>query len=267
MDQPPWNDYLKQFESLGAHMFQNIVEKSNKYCVIVEFRKHPQLDLVIKNFMFLLAPHGWGLIVFHGQENGEYARNCLQGWKHVHYRQLPFDNVDQNGYSNILCGEEFWTSLLKIGCEHALIFQTDTVLLRPDIDKYLRFDYVGAPWTTRWMGILDFGNGGLSLRKVRTMLDIIKFHPRYSEWYKKLIIPELLNEDVYFSFWLYQDQHINPKLCLPSMEEAREFAVETLYHLNPCGMHRPNLSAFPSYGDFEMLLSKRWVYNRNDLPR
>lgn len=259
MDQPAWINYLKQFEHLDASKFQNIVEKTNRYCVIVEFRKHGWFELVVKNFMYLLAQRGWGLVVFHGLDNGEFVRSSLNNWSHVYYRQLPYNNVDQNGYSEILCGQDFWQTLLAIGCEHALIFQADTVLLRPDIDKFLKFDYVGAPWSTRWMGILDNGNGGLSIRKVRTMLDIIKFHPRYSEWYKKLVIPDLQNEDVYFSFWLFQDQHINPRLCLPTVEEAREFSVETMYHLNPCGMHRPNLIAFPSYGDYTNILSKRWI--------
>ena len=44
--------YLQQFD-LPASQFQNILKDTNKFCVIVEPRKHSLLGLVIKNFMYL----------------------------------------------------------------------------------------------------------------------------------------------------------------------------------------------------------------------
>lgn len=58
--------------------------------------------------------------------------------------------------------------------EHLLVFQTDSMLCansRQSINDWLEYDWVGAPWspTGKWGG-----NGGLSLRKVSAIIDILK---------------------------------------------------------------------------------------------
>lgn len=247
-----WTNHLQKYDTIEKI---ELPESSNKYCVIMEFRMDRKLIQVIHNFMSLLSSKGWGLVVYHGTKNEEFLKANLAGTiKHIKYCKMPFENIDASMYSEFFVSAGFWNSLLSIGCEHALIFQMDTVLLRPDIDQFLIYDYVGAPWFRPWRVVannmtafIQIGNGGLSLRRVKTMLQIIHTHPRNLR-----LSPLLENEDIYFSFWLSVEQGYN----LPSIEIASEFSVETVWHPNPCGMHQPHLDKMPSIEDFKKLFTK-----------
>jgi hypothetical protein len=88
--EPEWSNYLKQFD-VGSSYFTHVPKLSNKYCVIIEPRKHPLLKLVCKNFMFLLK--GWGLIVYHGSENEEFVRSELADIPNIRYVNMKVDNL------------------------------------------------------------------------------------------------------------------------------------------------------------------------------
>ena len=62
--------------------------------------------------------------------------------------------------------------------EHLLIFQTDSILCansRQTLNDFLDYDWVGAPWDPEGK---YGGNGGLSLRKVSTIIDILRNQER-----------------------------------------------------------------------------------------
>jgi hypothetical protein len=97
------------------------------------------------------------------------------------------------------------------------------MILEPaQLEEFLSYDYVGAPWTTGHVG-----NGGLSLRKKTKMITVIT-----------TVNPFQANEDVYFSM-----QKI-VALKKPSFEDAQRFSVETVFYPSPFGIHAPwkNLS-------------------------
>uniref|UniRef100_A0A6C0I020 DUF5672 domain-containing protein n=1 Tax=viral metagenome TaxID=1070528 RepID=A0A6C0I020_9ZZZZ len=252
MDTTEWISYLEQF-NLSAESFQNIPKNTDKYCVIIEPRCHELLIPVIKNFMYLLQNKGWGLIIFHGTENEIFLHNELKNWKNVNYFRMQVSNLSSNEYSNLLCSLNFWDILLKIGCKHSLIFQVDTVLLKDNIDDFLEYHYIGAPWCVKWLGILEIGNGGLSLRNVCKMYDIVKNCPRNA--ITNLGERYLNNEDIYFSFYLKIIEGSN----IPSIDIAKKFAVETIYHDDTCGLHQPHINKFPDRDAFVKLLSKRYL--------
>ena len=251
MDTPEWTSYVDQFD-LQSSYFQEIPKNTNKYCVIVEPRSHPRLIPVIKNFMYLLQKKGWGLILFHGIENERFLRDGLSGWPNVRYIKMSVYNLTSREYSNILCGIDFWKLLIQLGCHYALIFQIDTVLLKDNIDDFLKYDYIGAPWVVRWLN-MDIGNGGLSLRNVQKMFDIVNQCSRTAS--TPFGIKYLENEDIYFSFYLNTDTTAK----LPSVETGKQFSVETIYHDDTCGMHQPHIGKFPNYDAFVALLSKRYI--------
>jgi hypothetical protein len=256
MDTPEWISYVNQFNLTSEH-FQEIPKDTNKFCVIIEPRSHHMLIPVIKNFMYLLQKKGWGLILFHGTENEQFIRDELNGWPNIRYIKMSVANLTSLEYSNILCSIDFWQLLLKLGCQHSLIFQVDTVLLKDTIDEFLQYDYVGAPWVVKWFG-MDIGNGGLSLRNVKKMYDITNKFPRLAS----TIIGNryLENEDIYFSYYLTYVEGSK----LPTVEVAKTFSVETIYHDDTCGMHQPHINRFPNRDAFVRLLSKRYnttIYN------
>jgi hypothetical protein len=243
MNTPVWSQYLQRYAGLGSDAFQHVQHKHavRKFCVIVEPRQHPNLVPVIKNFMFLLQHTGWGLIVHHGPDNERFVKDGLQdAIPNVHYVRMTQPNLTTGEYSAMLGNPLFWQCLLDVfKCEHALIFQCDTLLLKgcDAVDAFLKYDYVGAPWphggiyaaSSNRRVQLTVGNGGLSLRNVRVMLAITRRHPYpYNRE---------MPEDVYFSHWLKVHEN---EYRVPSAEEASAFAMEHVH--NPCaaGLHAPS---------------------------
>ena len=246
MDLPEeWINYQLQYD-LSAEYFQDIPENSHKQCVIIEYRCHERLIIVIKNFMYLLQKKEWGLTIFHSKSNAEFIMNGLVGWPNVQFVLLDTDPIFSGDYSSVLCKPDIWRMLLQAGCINALVFNVDTVLLKDEVDQFIEYDYIGAPWCIKFLGVLTVGNGGLSLRNCKTMLAIIQTHP---------IPKHPLNEDIYFSYFLLQTPNVN----IPTMDIAKRFSVETIYNEDTCGMHKPHLDKFPNRDAFIDLLSVRYV--------
>lgn len=186
--------------------------------VIVEPRKHPALPFVLRNVIANLS-EDWKILIFHGKHNGDYVQDIISGIEHASRFlkpiQLDIDNLSLEQYNAVLMNHAFYRC---IPTETILIFQTDTMILEPSkLRDFLAYDYVGAPWRSGHVG-----NGGLSLRKKSKMIAISitvnHFH---------------VNEDIYFSM-----QKIIP-LNKPNFQEAKQFAVETVFHDSPFGIHAP----------------------------
>ena len=244
MNQDPcWTNYLQQFAGLGTDAFHKSSNNggNGKFCVIVEPRQHPNLIPVIKNFMYLLQSTGWGLIVYHGPDNDAFVKDGLKDALNVHYVRMAQPNLTPREYSAMLCNPMFWQCLLDgFNCEHALIFQCDTLLLKGGdaINSFLKYDYVGAPWPDGGIFAalppnsrrvrLTVGNGGLSLRNVRAMLAITRKYP----YTRESGVPE----DVYFSHWLKVHE---TEYWVPTSEEASAFAMEHVPNPDAAGLHAP----------------------------
>jgi hypothetical protein len=253
---PGWINYLQQFVGLGADAFKPMVSvlgsnsnSNGKFCVIVEPRQHPNLIAVIKNFMFMLQGTGWGLIVYHGPDNERFVKDglnpaFLEAHHKVHYVRMAQSNLTTGEYSAMLCNPMFWQCLLDgFKCEHALIFQCDTLLLKGSkaIDAFLKYDYVGAPWPGCGIGMalppnnrrmqMTVGNGGLSMRNVRAMLSITLKYPYPCE----LGVPE----DVYFSYWMKVHE---TEYWVPTSDESSAFSMEHVHNPDAAGLHAPPLA-------------------------
>jgi hypothetical protein len=186
--------------------------------VIVEPRRHPALSFVLNNVVANLSSD-WKILIFHGKDNAEYVHEII---KHINEPsrflkpiQLDIDNLSFDQYNAVLMSHAFYNC---IPTETILIFQTDTMILEPSqLEEFLSYDYVGAPWRTG-----EVGNGGLSLRKRSKMIAISTTVNHFN-----------INEDVYFS-----KQRIVP-LKKPMFQEAKRFAVETVFYPSPFGIHAP----------------------------
>ena len=250
MNTPEWIEYQAQFD-LPAEYFQEIPAETTKYCVMVEPRAHPRLIIVIKNFMYLLQKKGWGLIIFHSSDNESYLKDGLAGWPNVQYVPVLGSSMTVAEYNDFDCSGEFWGKLIQYNCYHALMFQTDTVLLKDNVDDFIQYDYVGAPWAVRWLD-MDIGNGGLSLRNVFRMWLIARQGQRtvqtpFGERF-------LRNEDIFFCWHLKQN-----RANLPTVDVAKQFSIETIWYEDPCGIHQPHIERFPSYQAFVALFNRRYI--------
>lgn len=201
-----------------------------KTAIIVEPREHLALELVLKNFTENLDD-SWGFIVFHGNKNIDFVQNIINKLNinnRVKLVNLNINNLTIDDYNNLFYNETFYS---HIPTEIFLVFQTDTFICKKYknvINKFLKYDYVGAPWDGPWSKGKNVGNGGLSLRRKSKMLELLKRCDH--KWENNL-----LAEDIFFSNCL-NCQNIN--VYKPSFEEAKEFSMETIQSDNSFGIHK-----------------------------
>ena len=192
--------------------------------VIVEPRKHPALEFVVKNVLSrtpLLSP----LVVVHGTTNGTWIREKLKSsllcedYGRITFRSCGKANLTAREYNSLLKISSFWTALpfAKI-----LVFQTDSIILskdRNEILRYLQYVYIGAPWKRG-----KVGNGGFSLRDKAYCLNVIRN--------KKDL--RGINEDVYFSSFMYNPTN---RYKVTTTSVAQSFSIETTFYPTPFAVH------------------------------
>lgn len=190
--------------------------RTSKAAVIIEPRNHPMLKYVIYNFMYLLAPQGWSLHVFCSVDNYELV-NKIRKKMNLHIHILPKNNLTETEYNNLLTSEQFYNEF-DDQVKYLLIFQTDTILLKDNIEEFFKFDFIGAAWS---FNPNKGCNGGLSLRNRQKMIEICKSH-KCNE-----------NEDGFFSY-----THENMLNLVPTLQDKNNFSMETIWCDDPMGMHR-----------------------------
>lgn len=192
--------------------------------VIVEPRKHPALEFVIKNILDktpLLSP----MVVVHGTTNRTWIQEKLRAslspedYARISFRSCGKANLTGREYNQLLKLSSFWTALpfAKI-----LVFQTDSIILSKDrnqILRYLQYVYVGAPWKGG-----KVGNGGFSLRDKAYCLNVIRNRKDLRG----------INEDIYFSSFMY---NTNNRYTPTPTSIAQSFAIETTFHPTPFAVH------------------------------
>lgn len=218
--------------------------------IIIEPRRHPALQFVLKNFLENLDER-WQFIIFHGTDNEQWLRDMIDtefipDKDRIQLNNLNVPNIAWEEYNRLCTSAEF---IEQIPTEIFLIFQTDTMICPSEknmIYEFIKYDYVGAPWLKTPGSSNEFdgkvGNGGLSLRRKSKLLEIIKKYP-YAYG---------IAEDGYFC--VYND---TIELHRPSYEEAQLFSMETVFSPRCFGLHKAWLyqgdkieeieSRFPGY--------------------
>lgn len=199
--------------------------------IIVEPRKHKAFSFVLGNFLENLDSR-WRIMVFHGTENATFVKDIIAAAptpSRVSTVNMGVTNLTKEEYSAYMMSTDF---LYKIPTEVFLIFQSDCMIcpeFKNTIDRFIDYDYVGAPWPTdrfpekyNRSGSL-VGNGGLSLRRKTKMLEILD----------KCEAAADIPEDVYFALPC-KAVH----LYKPSEAVASEFSMEMSYSPKSFGVHR-----------------------------
>ena len=187
--------------------------------VIVEPRKMKALQYVLPNVLANLDPAKWNVLIFHGTANKEWLdklidTHCPAEKGRISFESLGKENLTEQDYNTLLTSREFYE---KIPGEMILIFQADTLICNKNLlEPFMKYDYVGAPWSWR-----KGGNGGLSLRRKSRMIEMVTKCPRRFD-----------NEDGYFSRGCAA-----VPISIPSTEEAKKFAIETVDSPDSFGLH------------------------------
>jgi len=230
------HSYLaKQTLFLRSHQRPHINKNSSKIAVIVEPRKHPLVEAVIRNVMYYLGEE-WDLQVFGTADTRNLLTDIFPDWKYT-FIELSQNNLNAYTYSQLLKTINFWE---QIPGENILIFQTDSFILNLDNltlwNKYLQYAFVGAPHNIHLNTPKGVGyNGGFSLRRKSAMIECLsKISQNAVDQYRTLYKLRIgFSEDVYF----YTASELLG-LPLPSMEEAKIFCIQDgNFYPTPIALH------------------------------
>ena len=162
----------------------------------------------------------------------DFYKDHFPGVDYLFFPETYFQS--ERTYSKLLLSLDFYRAITS---KFLLILQTDALIFSNALDYWVDqdYDYIGAPWA----GGIDFafpaltpnlpaggsirpsvGNGGLSLRKVSTMVDVLQKFPVQAEIWRGVGNPE----DVFLGMAL----QLLPNARLPNMYTAALFSIETL---------------------------------------
>jgi hypothetical protein len=212
---------------------EHFLSTSSNAMVIVEPRKHKDLERVLKNFDERM-PKNWDLYIFCGKSSQDFAEHASSFIKdrHVIVQALDTDNLTAEEYNTLFKQASFWE---KVQAENILVFQTDSILCKEspfNIDNFTSYDYIGCSYTNSiigradkniWNGMPFYGVGGLSFRKKSFMLNCIS----------SLKHQQHLAEDVFFSFCSEKSVH-KPV----SAKVLNEFCTQGEFHEKSFGAHK-----------------------------
>ncbi|MCH7827572.1 MAG: hypothetical protein IIC75_06335 [Bacteroidetes bacterium] len=191
--------------------------------VITETRPKAIIPEIIEQHLSML-PDNYELIVFCSKES---ERNFTDYSGKFNKYIVKVNTL--HDYNMLMTSQWYWSKLLAY--EHVLIFQTDSKILRPGIEVFYEWDYIGSPWKFQDHG----GNGGLSLRTPKVIMQIIK-NIHYSG------IPY---EDVFLS------NHLEKYGKLAPRSECKKFSCETIFELGTFAYHA--IQNYMSHGQIEQI--------------
>ena len=151
------------------------------------------------------------------------------------YQTERFDDCyfgSLRAHSKLLLSEEFYSRFINY--EYVLIYHLDAFVFSDELIKFCQmdFDYIGSP-VSKFMGGWHelgcyVGNGGFSLRRVKTFLNILKEHKNIliQSSYSQLFYE---NEDI---FWGYCSTQKILRFKVPQINVALKFSIE--YNVGHC---------------------------------
>jgi hypothetical protein len=207
--------------------------------VFIEFRDFPHVEFLIRNTILKLG-HKWCHTVICGNLNYNLIESiCKSISPNINIIKIDVDNMTQTEYSKFLTTSEFWNLLRG---EKILIYQEDSIIFKNNIQEFIEYDFIGAPFLKTTNDTPNcVGNGGLSLRSKSKMTEVINnFSPTEYQYnsstheYMNYVNLEFPPEDVYFSKCM-QEQFIG---IVASWDVAHNFSSETVFNNDSFGAHK-----------------------------
>ena len=228
---------------------------SDRLAIIIDPRYDPLMEAVIENFMYLMNPNGWNLLIvsWKGHRNVIMNRfpNCffspIDNDK-IYMNEKGEPNITIDSYNVILMDPDFWKGLPS---DYICIFQKDCIMLKMFPDYFMHYDFCGASWHMKDVSLFNEGiNGGFSLRKRDAMIecleqvtnDMIEEYRSDARQNKSVIfkrvnheflkLPLKKNEDVFFTYACEILRKVIPDVIHRSF-----LAIESVYNPDTCVYH------------------------------
>lgn len=231
---------LNNLSLIKSFTINNFSPSSHLETVLIEYRKLPHMEFIIRNTILMLG-NDWSHTVVCGETNKMWMEElCDSISKNIRVIVSNHNKMDRNIYSTMLTQKSFWE---QFNGEKLLIYQEDSCIFHNNYQAFLKYDYIGAPWKqTKTSNQNELvGNGGFSLRTKKVMIDICKQFPiknhkisKENNSYQKQFDFSLPPEDRYFSEVMIQQKIGN----LASYDEAKNFSQESVKSDNSFGGHQ-----------------------------
>ncbi len=247
----PWLQSILKKSAKNTNILAESYSKENLGAIIIDERATPQLRASVLNTL-LMGMRRWEVSIYTTSmalDAMEALFKDLEPTVKIQCIAQTDSEFGWNGYNQLLKDPDFWLSL---NYDKVLIFQTDTLLIKPVDIEYFKYDYIGSPWAKnrydshsfpRYSYALDRndatiesrmycssvpdglinGNGGLSIRNPNLMAEICIKHAKES--------PTDEAEDIFFSKHISSYSH---SVAPPEIVES--FSCETEYR-DTCGAH------------------------------
>lgn len=155
----------------------------SKVALLIENRVNPILPPLIMHFMSVVPPD-WRFQFMGSEESVAFVNTSRAIRESVEIGKLDLTYIPSNmttgsqeEISRFLTTLWLYETVLQ-PAEWLLVFQTDSMLCansRQTLNSWLEYDWVGAPWNPN--GRFG-GNGGLSLRRVSAIVDVLRNQQR-----------------------------------------------------------------------------------------
>ncbi|KAK3996113.1 hypothetical protein QBC44DRAFT_339788 [Cladorrhinum sp. PSN332] len=155
----------------------------SKVALLIENRPNPILAPLMLHFIGVVPPD-WRFRFMGSFESVEHINKSAAIRSHVKSGKLDLTYIPSNmttgsqeEISRFLTTLWLYETVLQ-PAEWLLVFQTDSILCansKRNLNEYLDYDWVGAPWSTN---ARYGGNGGLSLRRVSSIVDVLRNQKR-----------------------------------------------------------------------------------------
>jgi hypothetical protein len=215
-----------------------IISKYSFYeSILIEFRCLPHLEFLIRNSIYKLGVK-WSQTIVCGSSNYKFICNIVKNIdRDIKIIMLNHENITQLEYNNLLLIRKFWE---MFNGEKLLIYQEDSCIFKNNIDDFLEWDYIGAPWPKEYnINKNGVGNGGFSLRSKSVILECFKYDeknldisPVVYKYMNDNNLPKL-PEDVFFT----NIMEYNNIGKLADWETGKKFSSES-FHEDSLGGHQ-----------------------------
>lgn len=232
-----WNHVIHLWNDLGHVQSFTPAENIKNAIIVIESRKNPLTIMsCLLSAKFLDKTKWRGFIFFCNTEHVDYYNKHLSPIivKFITLDELSIKRFVVDDYNNLLKRPKIWDILTNMNIEKILIVQGDGFLIRAGAERFMEYDYVGAPWKhalDNSHNNIGVGNGGLSIRTVSVMKQISNTFNENEDFYKLFTQTP---EDVFFSKNVVT---LGYKLC--PINIALHFSSEQVLTKGCCGVHKP----------------------------
>ncbi|KAK9790387.1 hypothetical protein AB5N19_03956 [Seiridium cardinale] len=152
---------------------------ASKVALLIENRPNPILAPLLLHFMSVVPPDwrfrfmGSTESVAHVNRSVAIREQVNNGKLDLTYIPSNMSTIGQEMISRFLTNLWLYEVVLQ-PAEWLLVFQTDSIVCansQQNINDYLEYDWIGAPWNPNGR---YGGNGGLSLRRVGAMVEVLR---------------------------------------------------------------------------------------------